>query len=220
MRHEVVARGMPGEREERPSVGASGTNIRRAAVDHPTRGSLILMTFGLTLEALDIVRLFGYRSAVKVCVISDLHTPSARHIALRALLDPNTAKLSAPLPRGLHFRTNPRHSHTVARRPMQSHHNKQGCRVNAILYPLKISGDTRQLLDLDGQKQTKQQDRAYLESHGHAQYENARRRSEPVVPAPLAFYCSRYNPTGLADYCGLVQGRPAREQSPPCHIET
>jgi hypothetical protein len=198
-----------------------GTNIRCVAVDYPARGSLIPMTFGLTLEALDIVRLFGYRFVIKVCVISDLHTPSARPIALRALLGPNTAKLSAPFPRGLHFRSNPRQTHTVARRPMQGHSNKQGCRVNAILYPLKISGDSSELPVLDGQQQSKQHDRTYLESYGsYAQYENARRRSEPEVPAPLAFHCPRYKPTGLADYCGLVQGRPAREQSPPCHTDT
>lgn len=54
-----------------------GIPVRFVAVDHPTRGRLILMTTDLTLDALEVIRLYGYRFKIEVSFKSALHTVGA-----------------------------------------------------------------------------------------------------------------------------------------------
>ena len=54
-----------------------GIPVRFVAVDHPTRGRVILMTTDLTLDALEVIRLYGYRFKIEVSFKSALHTVGA-----------------------------------------------------------------------------------------------------------------------------------------------
>jgi hypothetical protein len=54
-----------------------GIRIHFVAVDHPTRGRLILMTTDLSLQPLDVIRLYGYRFKIEVSFKSALHTVGA-----------------------------------------------------------------------------------------------------------------------------------------------
>lgn len=49
-----------------------GILVRFVAVHHPTRGRLILMTTDLTLEPMDVIRLYGYRFKIEVSFKSAL----------------------------------------------------------------------------------------------------------------------------------------------------
>lgn len=54
-----------------------GILVRFVAVLHPTRGRLILMTTDLTLEPLDVIRLYGYRFKIEVAFKSALRVVGA-----------------------------------------------------------------------------------------------------------------------------------------------
>lgn len=54
-----------------------GILVRFVAVKHPTRGSVILMTTDLTLEPLDLIRLYGYRFKIEVSFKSALRVTGA-----------------------------------------------------------------------------------------------------------------------------------------------
>jgi hypothetical protein len=54
-----------------------GVPVRFVAVEHPTRGRLILMTTDLSLEPLDLIRLYGYRFKIEVSFKAALHTVGA-----------------------------------------------------------------------------------------------------------------------------------------------
>lgn len=54
-----------------------GTLVRFVAVEHPTRGKLILMTTDRTLDPMDIVRLYGYRFKIEVSFKSALRVVGA-----------------------------------------------------------------------------------------------------------------------------------------------
>lgn len=54
-----------------------GIPVRFVAVHHPTRGKLILMTTDLTLEAVDVIRLYGYRFKIEVSFKSALRVAGA-----------------------------------------------------------------------------------------------------------------------------------------------
>jgi hypothetical protein len=50
-----------------------GILVRFVAVDHPRRGRILLMTTDLSLEPLDVIRLYGYRFKIEVSFKSALH---------------------------------------------------------------------------------------------------------------------------------------------------
>ena len=54
-----------------------GIRVRFVAVHHPNRGKLILMTTDLTLEPLDVIRLYGYRFKIEVGFKSALRVVGA-----------------------------------------------------------------------------------------------------------------------------------------------
>jgi len=54
-----------------------GVMVRFVAVIHPTRGKLILMTTDLTLDPIDVIRLYGYRFKIEVAFKSALRVVGA-----------------------------------------------------------------------------------------------------------------------------------------------
>lgn len=54
-----------------------GVLVRFVAVIHPTRGRMILMTTDLTLDPIDVIRLYGYRFKIEVCFKSALRVVGA-----------------------------------------------------------------------------------------------------------------------------------------------
>jgi len=54
-----------------------GIPVRFVAVRHPTRGRLILMTTDTTMQALDVIRLYGYRFKIEVSFKSALRVVGA-----------------------------------------------------------------------------------------------------------------------------------------------
>jgi len=54
-----------------------GVLVRFVAVDHPTRGRCLLMSTDLSLEPIDVVRLYGYRFKIEVAFKSALHVAGA-----------------------------------------------------------------------------------------------------------------------------------------------
>ena len=54
-----------------------GILIRFVAVAHPTRGNCILMTTDLTLDPVDVIRLYGYRFKIEVAFKQSIHVLGA-----------------------------------------------------------------------------------------------------------------------------------------------
>jgi hypothetical protein len=54
-----------------------GVVVRFVAVSHPTRGQCLLMSTDLELEAVDIIRLYGYRFKIEVAFKQSLHVVGA-----------------------------------------------------------------------------------------------------------------------------------------------
>lgn len=54
-----------------------GVMVRFVAVRHPTRGTLVLMTTDLSLDPLDVIRLYGYRFKIEVTFKSALRVVGA-----------------------------------------------------------------------------------------------------------------------------------------------
>lgn len=64
-----------------------GRLVRFVLVDHPTRGQLILLCTDLTLEALEIIRLYGWRFKIEVSFKQAIHTVGtyAYHFWMKAM---------------------------------------------------------------------------------------------------------------------------------------
>ncbi|MBX3178188.1 MAG: transposase [Candidatus Hydrogenedentes bacterium] len=95
-----------------------GVPVRFVAVEHPTRGRLILMTTDLSLEPLDVIRLYGYRFKIEVSFKAALRTVGAYlyHFWM-AQMDPIKKKA-----KDQHLHRKPEKYRDAVRRKMDAYH--------------------------------------------------------------------------------------------------